>query len=137
MRYHTSIAHYHAIAIELSVSILECCRPLVILSATLIEIRSCISIWNIMYVCGSLVFYACCTCRFPIVEPDPGHTKLRLSREGLEAIERITTPIAAVAVSLRCNFLSTHICFSLKNWQLLCSPKLKVLLKCLLFALIG
>lgn len=35
---------------------------------------------------------------FPIVEPDPGHTKLRLSREGLEAIERITTPIAAVAV---------------------------------------
>ena len=37
--------------------------------------------------------------RFPIVEPDPGHTKLRLSREGLEAIERITSPISAVAVS--------------------------------------
>ncbi|KAK9684858.1 hypothetical protein RND81_10G237400 [Saponaria officinalis] len=35
---------------------------------------------------------------FPIVEPDPGHTRLRLSREGLEAIERITSPIAAVAV---------------------------------------
>ncbi|KAG1347695.1 putative guanylate-binding protein 4 [Cocos nucifera] len=35
---------------------------------------------------------------FPIVEPDPGHTKLHLAREGLEAIERITTPIAAVAV---------------------------------------
>ncbi|XP_059300874.1 uncharacterized protein LOC132053065 [Lycium ferocissimum] len=35
---------------------------------------------------------------FPIVEPDTGHTKLRLAREGLEAIERITTPIAAVAV---------------------------------------
>ncbi|KAK4560244.1 hypothetical protein RGQ29_009141 [Quercus rubra] len=35
---------------------------------------------------------------FPIVEPDPGHTKLRLSREGLEAIGKITTPIAAVAV---------------------------------------
>ncbi|KAF4371749.1 hypothetical protein G4B88_030853 [Cannabis sativa] len=35
---------------------------------------------------------------FPIVEPDPGHTKLQLSREGLEAIKRITTPIAAVAV---------------------------------------
>ncbi|KAI4349458.1 hypothetical protein L6164_010044 [Bauhinia variegata] len=35
---------------------------------------------------------------FPIVEPDPGHTKLRLSTEGLEAIERITNPIAAVAV---------------------------------------
>ncbi|KAF9618645.1 hypothetical protein IFM89_002340 [Coptis chinensis] len=35
---------------------------------------------------------------FPIVEPDSGHTKLRLSREGLEAIERITTPIAAVSV---------------------------------------
>ncbi|XP_021898039.1 guanylate-binding protein 5 [Carica papaya] len=35
---------------------------------------------------------------FPIVEPDPGHTKLRLSREGLEVISRIRTPIAAVAV---------------------------------------
>ncbi|KAL3849916.1 hypothetical protein ACJIZ3_011798 [Penstemon smallii] len=35
---------------------------------------------------------------FPIIEPDPGHTKLRLSREGLKAIERITNPIAAVAV---------------------------------------
>ncbi|XP_031269907.1 guanylate-binding protein 4 isoform X2 [Pistacia vera] len=35
---------------------------------------------------------------FPIVEPDPGHTKLRLSSEGLEVIRRITTPIAAVAV---------------------------------------
>ncbi|KAK4357444.1 hypothetical protein RND71_023054 [Anisodus tanguticus] len=37
-------------------------------------------------------------CMFPIIEPDPGHTKLRLAREGLEAIEKITTPIAAVAV---------------------------------------
>ncbi|KAK6164593.1 hypothetical protein DH2020_001457 [Rehmannia glutinosa] len=35
---------------------------------------------------------------FPIIEPAPGHTKLQLAREGLEAIERITTPIAAVAV---------------------------------------
>ncbi|XP_074316144.1 uncharacterized protein LOC141652524 [Silene latifolia] len=35
---------------------------------------------------------------FPIVEPDPDHTRLQLSREGLEAIERITLPIAAVAV---------------------------------------
>lgn len=35
---------------------------------------------------------------FPIIEPDPGHTKLRISREGLKAISRITTPIAAVAV---------------------------------------
>ncbi|KAK9201583.1 hypothetical protein WN944_016789 [Citrus x changshan-huyou] len=35
---------------------------------------------------------------FPIVEPDPGHTKLRLSREGLETIRRITNPIAAIAV---------------------------------------
>lgn len=34
------------------------------------------------------------------MEPDPGHTKLSLSREGLEVIERITNPIAAVAVSL-------------------------------------
>ena len=38
-----------------------------------------------------------CIYSFPIVEPDPGHTKLRLSREGLEAIEKITNPIAAVA----------------------------------------
>ncbi|KAL7230125.1 hypothetical protein ACSBR2_008623 [Camellia fascicularis] len=36
--------------------------------------------------------------RFLIVEPDPGHTKLHISKEGLEAIQRITTPIAAVAV---------------------------------------
>ncbi|KAL8100730.1 hypothetical protein AgCh_032839 [Apium graveolens] len=35
---------------------------------------------------------------FPIVEPDPSHTKLRLARAGLEAIERITTPVAAVSV---------------------------------------
>ncbi|CAN0886761.1 Guanylate-binding protein 4 [Linum grandiflorum] len=35
---------------------------------------------------------------FPIVEPAPGHTKLRLSSEGLEAIRRIKNPIAAVAV---------------------------------------
>ncbi|KAF7153331.1 hypothetical protein RHSIM_Rhsim01G0270500 [Rhododendron simsii] len=35
---------------------------------------------------------------FPIVEPDPGHTKLRITKEGLEAIRKITTPIAAVAV---------------------------------------
>ncbi|KAK4848870.1 hypothetical protein QYF36_018198 [Acer negundo] len=35
---------------------------------------------------------------FPIVEPDPGHTKLRLAREGLETISRITTPISSVAV---------------------------------------
>ncbi|KAL3517630.1 hypothetical protein ACH5RR_020219 [Cinchona calisaya] len=35
---------------------------------------------------------------FPIIEPDPGHTKLRLARAGLEAIERITNPVAAVAV---------------------------------------
>ncbi|KAI8029334.1 hypothetical protein LOK49_LG01G01812 [Camellia lanceoleosa] len=35
--------------------------------------------------------------RFLIVEPDPGHTKLHISKEGLEAIQRIITPIAAVA----------------------------------------
>lgn len=35
---------------------------------------------------------------FPIVEPDYGHTKLRLSKQGLEAIQRIKTPIAAVSV---------------------------------------
>ncbi|XP_010274226.1 PREDICTED: guanylate-binding protein 4-like isoform X2 [Nelumbo nucifera] len=35
---------------------------------------------------------------FPIVEPDVSHTKLRLAKEGLEVIERITTPIAAIAV---------------------------------------
>ncbi|KAI7993490.1 hypothetical protein LOK49_LG11G02534 [Camellia lanceoleosa] len=36
--------------------------------------------------------------RFLIVELDPGHTKLCISKEGLEAIQRITTPIAAIAV---------------------------------------
>ncbi|KAK9137544.1 hypothetical protein Sjap_008138 [Stephania japonica] len=36
--------------------------------------------------------------RFPIVEPDSGHTKLQLAREGLEAIERIESPVAVVAV---------------------------------------
>lgn len=41
------------------------------------------------------------SCRFPIIEPDPGHTKLRLARAGLEAIERVTTPVAAVAVRFR------------------------------------
>lgn len=40
--------------------------------------------------------------RFPIVEPDPDHTKLHLSKAGLEAIERITSPISAVAVSWWC-----------------------------------
>nr|CAB3455850.1 unnamed protein product [Digitaria exilis] len=35
---------------------------------------------------------------FPIVEPDYGHTKLRLAKEGLEAIQRIKTPIAAASV---------------------------------------
>ncbi|VAI38583.1 unnamed protein product [Triticum turgidum subsp. durum] len=35
---------------------------------------------------------------FPIVEPDYGHTKLRLSKQGLEAIQRINTPIAVVSV---------------------------------------
>lgn len=34
----------------------------------------------------------------PIVEPDSGHTKLILSKEGLDAISRLETPIAAVAV---------------------------------------
>lgn len=43
--------------------------------------------------------------RFPIVEPDYGHTKLRLATQGLEAIQRITTPIAAVAVSLALSIL--------------------------------
>ncbi|KAL6647267.1 hypothetical protein ACP70R_014704 [Stipagrostis hirtigluma subsp. patula] len=35
---------------------------------------------------------------FPIVEPDYSHTKLHLAKEGLEAIQRIKTPIAAVSV---------------------------------------
>lgn len=35
---------------------------------------------------------------FPIVVPDPGHTKLLIAREGLQAIQRIKTPIAAIAV---------------------------------------
>ncbi|RWW34842.1 hypothetical protein GW17_00000371 [Ensete ventricosum] len=36
--------------------------------------------------------------QFPIVEPDSGHTKIRLVREGLEAIQRIKNPIAVVGV---------------------------------------
>ncbi|KAG2545237.1 hypothetical protein PVAP13_9KG418429 [Panicum virgatum] len=35
---------------------------------------------------------------FPIVEPDHGHTKLRLSEQGLDAIRRIENPIAVVGV---------------------------------------
>ncbi|KAM0872670.1 hypothetical protein ACQ4PT_038541 [Festuca glaucescens] len=35
---------------------------------------------------------------YPIVEPDYGHTKLRLSQQGLEAIRRIENPIAVVGV---------------------------------------
>ncbi|PUZ36583.1 hypothetical protein GQ55_9G050100 [Panicum hallii var. hallii] len=35
---------------------------------------------------------------FPIVEPDHGHTKLRLSEQGLDAIRRIENPIAIVGV---------------------------------------
>nr|TKW30775.1 hypothetical protein SEVIR_2G060400v2 [Setaria viridis] len=35
---------------------------------------------------------------FPIVKPDYSHTKLRLAKEGLEAIQRIKTPIAAISV---------------------------------------
>jgi hypothetical protein len=34
------------------------------------------------------------------VEPDYGHTKLRLSEQGLDAIRRIENPIAIVGVSL-------------------------------------
>ncbi|KAL7172497.1 hypothetical protein ACSBR2_032060 [Camellia fascicularis] len=44
---------------------------------------------------------------FPIVEPDPDHTKLRIAREGLEAIERINNPIAAVFACLR--LISKHL----------------------------
>jgi hypothetical protein len=40
-----------------------------------------------------------CLYRYPIVEPDYGHTKLRLSEQGLEAIRRIENPIAVVGVS--------------------------------------
>jgi hypothetical protein len=36
--------------------------------------------------------------RLSIVEPDPGHTKLAVTRSGLNAIARITNPIAVVAV---------------------------------------
>lgn len=77
---------------------------------TLISSESCITIILVplnSISSGVKSISVLCSHRFPIVEPDPGHTKLRLSKEGLEAIERITTPIAAVAVSLRCKFLST------------------------------
>nr|XP_009398376.1 PREDICTED: guanylate-binding protein 5-like isoform X2 [Musa acuminata subsp. malaccensis] len=35
---------------------------------------------------------------FPILQSDPDHIRLRLAREGLQAIQDITTPVAAVAV---------------------------------------
>ena len=41
----------------------------------------------------------CAFARFPVVEPDIAHTKLRVSKEGLDVISRITNPIAVVAVS--------------------------------------
>jgi len=57
----------------------------------------------------------CCLCihRFPIIEPDPGHTKLRLSSEGLEAIKRITNPIAAVSVCPAFFLSPKLLCFSI------------------------
>jgi hypothetical protein len=53
--------------------------------------------------CYSLSLYeSCfdqgCLRRLPVVEPDHGHTKLRLAKQGLEAIQKIETPIAAVSV---------------------------------------
>ncbi|KAI8007048.1 hypothetical protein LOK49_LG07G02879 [Camellia lanceoleosa] len=48
---------------------------------------------------------------FPIVEPDPNPTKLRIAREGLESIERINNPIAAVFVCLR--LISKHLLVSI------------------------
>jgi hypothetical protein len=38
------------------------------------------------------------------VEPDYGHTKLRLSEQGLDAIRRIENPIAIVGVSLNLEY---------------------------------
>ncbi|EFJ35720.1 hypothetical protein SELMODRAFT_438593 [Selaginella moellendorffii] len=35
---------------------------------------------------------------FPVVEPDPGHTKLAISKQGLELISSIKNPISVVAV---------------------------------------
>jgi hypothetical protein len=46
------------------------------------------------------------------VEPDYGHTKLRLSQQGLEAIRRIENPIAVVGVSLEELLLfANFVCF--------------------------
>lgn len=53
--------------------------------------------------------------RFPIVEPDSDHTRLRLTRESFEAIERITTPIAAVSVSFYISFLMDHAINTIKQ----------------------
>ncbi|RRT45242.1 hypothetical protein B296_00055254, partial [Ensete ventricosum] len=46
---------------------------------------------------------------FPILQPDPDHIRLRLAREGLEAIQDITTPVAAVAVSLAFGLFYTSV----------------------------
>ncbi|KMZ76248.1 hypothetical protein ZOSMA_10538G00010 [Zostera marina] len=51
--------------------------------------------------CSKIIFFCFLSMyRFPIVEPDSDHTRLRLTRESFEAIERITTPIAAVSFIL-------------------------------------
>ena len=50
------------------------------------------------------------------MEPDYGHTKLRLSQQGLEAIRRIENPIAVVGVSLDYNLEKLLLCcFSFLN----------------------
>lgn len=68
-------------------------------------------------ICCMGLFYYCD--RFPVVEPDDSHTKLQMAESGVEAISRITTPIAAVAVSQSASLGSQfqpswnwHPCFS-------------------------
>ncbi|RWW50509.1 hypothetical protein BHE74_00043211 [Ensete ventricosum] len=59
--------------------------------------------------CFPIGFFLTAKSWFPILQPDPDHIRLRLAREGLEAIQDITTPVAAVAVSLAFGLFYTSV----------------------------
>ncbi|KAL8158865.1 hypothetical protein V2J09_000402 [Rumex salicifolius] len=98
--YRTSIGDLKELSVQVDFAVEN-------LITILVDFDQSMKIWSWVFV-GCILFLGHFACgslsiedfhqAFPIVEPDPGHTKLRLSREGLEAIERIKTPIAAVAV---------------------------------------
>lgn len=71
--------------------------------------------------------------RFSIVEPDPGHTKLAVSRSGLNAIARITNPIAVVAVRVESKpfVVFTFSCLPSFKQSLRCDDPAKLFYKAL------